>query len=265
MVDADPLGMLCVRGPREGISVLSINLRRSGRARGVQSCVVASVLCAAGAADASVTFSGFGPNPEVSGNASGSAQFTISGNTLTIVLTNTTAPRTAAQGNALTGVSFDLSGASATLTLTSVALTAGSSIWTSATTSNTSDPLSGSWTNVLGASPLNKYGASTSGFGGRFNGGSITRGNSGPNDGIVAPGTFTGSPVSFGGSQFPFIQDSLTLTFTGVAGISESVIKDVDLLFGTDGTGIIKTSIPTPGALALAGVGGLVAVRRKRR
>lgn len=224
-----------------------------------------AVLAAASAADASVTFSGLGNNPEVNANASGSAQFTISGNVLTIVLTNTTAPRTTAQGNALTGVTFDLSGSSATLSLTSIALTAGSAIWTNSTTSNTSDPLAGSWTNVLGNSPLNKYGAATSGFNGRFNGGSISLGNASPNYGIVAAGTFTGSPVSFGGSQFPFIQNSLTLTFTGVAGISESLIKDVDLLFGTDGTGIIKTTIPAPGATALLGVSGLAAIRRKRR
>lgn len=241
------------------------NSIRTGHARWV-SVSTAAIALFAGAANATVTFSGFGPNPEIGGgNAQGTAAFTVSGNVLTVVLTNTTAPRTAAQGNALTGVAFDINGPGVTLTLSSISLTAGSSIWTSQTASNTSDPLAGSWTSVLGNNPLNKYGAATTGFGGRFNGGSISLGNSSPNYGVVAAGTFTGSPVSFGGSQFPFIQNSITLTFTGVAGVSESMIKDVDILFGTDGTGIVKTQVPGPGAMAMLLPGGAMLVRRKRR
>lgn len=227
--------------------------------------VASAVLALAGSvASAAVTFTGSGNNPEVNATASGSAQFTISGNTLTIVLTNTTTPRSNAQGNAMTGVTFDINPGAPLLNLTLVALTAGSVIWTSETAFNTSDPLSGSWTNVLGASPLGEYGASTSGFNGRFNGGSITRGNSGPNYGIVSAGTFDGTNVVFGGSQFPFIQTSLTLTFTGVNGVSESQISNVNLLFGTDGTGVVVARVPTPGSLALLGLGGLMATRRRR-
>lgn len=228
--------------------------------------VPAIVLAIAGSsASASVIFGGSGLNQEVNKIATGTAQFTISGNTLTVVLTNTTLPRTTAQGNALTGVAFELGSGAASLTLTNIALTAGARIWTSETASNTVDPLSGSWTSVLGNNPLAKYGAATTGFAGRFNGGSITRGNSAPNYGIVAAETFDGTNVPFGGSQFPFVQKSLTLTFTGVNGLSESAIHDVHLLFGTDGKGIIKTDIvPTPGTAALLGLGGLVVARRRR-
>ena len=234
--------------------------RRSLVASGVAAAGLA--LAVAAMADASVVFTGTGTNPEVGGPASGSASFSISGSTLTVVLTNTTSPRTTAQGNALTGFTFDLTGGSASLSLTNLALTSGSVIWTSKFASNTSDPLNGSWTTALGASPLGQYGASTSGFGGAFNGGSISLGNSGPNYGIVAAGTFDGTNVSFGGSQFPFIQNSLTFTFTGIGGFSESQIANVKLCFGTDGTGVV-TTVPGPAGIALLGLAGLTGRRRR--
>ena len=86
-------------------------------------------------------------------------------------------------------------------------------------------------------------------------------GNSGPNYGIVSILTFDGTNVPFGGSQFPFIQDSMTFTFSGATGISESQIGSVQVLFGTDGTGNITTNkIPEPAtwmlmALALGSLG----------
>jgi hypothetical protein len=203
-----------------------------------------------GRASASMIFTGAGFNPEASANASGKAEFTISGNTLTLALTNTTSPRTTAQGNTLTGVTFDLTSADPVLVLTSIALSGGSALWTSETASNTSGALSGAWTNVLGSSPLGEYGVATTGFNGRFHGGSISLGNASPNYGIVAPGTFNGTNVPFGGSQFPFIQDTLVFTFTGIAGVSESQIAGVKFLFGTNGTGIV----PEPATMGLFSV-----------
>lgn len=204
--------------------------------------IITSTLLVHASARASIEFLGSGPNPEASGaQASGSAKFTITGNSLSLILTNTTAPRTTAQGNAMTGVAFNINGGSPVLNLQSIALTdLTDAQWTSKTASNSTDPPTGSWTTTLGASPLAAYGVATTGFNGRFNGGSISTGNASPDYGIVAAGTFNGtSGVAFGGSQFPFFQDSLTFTFNGVLGISESQIKDVQLLFGTDGTGII--------------------------
>lgn len=223
----------------------------------------AAALSIASFSQAAVVFSGSGFNPEGATNVAGSAMFTISGNTLTLVLTNTTAPRTTAQGNAMTGVTFDVGNGSAVLTLTSTALTSGADFWTSKFATNNAAALNGSWTNVLGASPLGAYGVATTGFNGRFNGGSIALGNAAPNYGIVAAGTFDGTNVAFGGSQFPFVQNSMTFTFSGISGFTEAQISNVKLLFGTDGTGII-TTIPTPGSLALVGLAGLVAGRRRR-
>lgn len=222
--------------------------------------------CAAGVlsfAQASVIFSGSGNNPEVGANASGSAMFTISGNTLTLVLTNTTAPRTTAQGNAMTGVTFNFSSGSTVLSLTSTALTGGSTYWTSKTTNVAAPSLAGSWTAAIVSNAQHQYGVATTGFNGWFNGGSISLGNAAPNYGIVAAGTFDGSNVSFGGSQYPFVQNSMTFTFTGVAGFTEAQITNVKLLFGTDGTGVIE-AVPTPGSLALIGLGGIACIRRRR-
>ena len=215
---------------------------------------------------AAVLFTGTGFNPEAATNASGSALFQISGNILTVTLNNTTSPRTTAQGNALTGVAFDIVGVvpMPTLVLTSTVLGSGAQLWTSKTAFVTASDINGSWSNVLGSSPVADFGAASTGFAGAFNGGSIGLGNSGPNYGIVAPGTFTGSnSVAFGGSQFPFVQGSLVLTFSGVANATESQIRNVRLLFGTDGTGEI-TLIPSSGSIALVGLAGLIAGRRRR-
>ena len=215
---------------------------------------------------AAVLFSGSGLNPEVNATASGTALFQISGNLLTVTLNNTTLPRTTAQGNALTGIAFDIVGVTPmpTLTLLSTTLGSGAQLWTSKTAFVTSSNINGAWTNVLGSSPLANFGAASTGFAGAFNGGSIGLGNSSPNYGIVAPGTFTGSSgVAFGGSQFPFVQGSLVLTFSGVANANEAQIRNVRLLFGTDGTGVI-TLIPTPGSAVLVGAGLIVARRRRR-
>ena len=233
--------------------------------RGVGAAALAAALACTAASSASVVFSGTGYNPEASTTASGTALFSVSGGTLSVVLTNTTLPRTTAQGNALTGIVFDVNGSSPSLALTGIALTSGSEIWTSKTAHNTVNPLAGSWTSVLGSTPLAEYGAATTGFNGAFNGGSISLGNASPNYGIVAAGTFDGSNVSFGGSQFPFIQNSLTLTFSGASGLSESAIANVKFLFGTDGTGVVGGNlIPAPGALALLGLGGITLRRRRR-
>lgn len=200
-------------------------------------------LFACSSSDGSVLFSGTGINPEASATATGSADFTISGSTLTLVLTNTTVPSTEVQGNVLTGVVFNIDGASPVLSFSNTALTPGSRIWTSESASTVAAPLSGSWTDVLGSSPLGEYGVATTGFNGAFNGGSITLGNASPDYGIVAVDTFAG-PI--GGSQFPFVQDSLTFTFTGLLGITEEQIDGVKLLFGTNGTGVIDVTEPEP-------------------
>jgi hypothetical protein len=210
--------------------------------------------------------------------ASGTAQFTLSGGILTVVLTNTSGD-TSDQGDTLTGLVFSIAGTQ-TLSFDMTDPTCGetlgpsSAIWTSGTASNTTDPLCGSWTNDLAASPpiAAEFGVATTGFNGEFNGGSITLGNASPDYGIVGALTF---PGSIGGSKFPFIQNALQFTFTVTSGsFSESDISGVDLLFGTAGTAEISThceqgctqQIPEPSPLALLAAGGvLLALGRRRR
>jgi hypothetical protein len=242
--------------------------------RGTAYAAAAVVLCLAAApARADMIFAGAGTNPEAGDAASGRAVFAVAGDTLTLVLTNTTGPRTVSQGNALTGVTFDVAGGSPALALSGVGLTAGGRIWASEAAGKAGGSLAGSWTDDLGDSPLGAYGVATTGYGGRFDGGSISLGTAGPDYGIVAAGTFGGADVVFGGGKFPFVQDSLTFTFAGAAGVSESQIRNVKFLFGTDGTGVVPAGSDSPApapagavlfGLGVAALGGAGLARRRR-
>jgi hypothetical protein len=222
-------------------------------------------------------FVGSGTNAETGDTVSGSALFEISGDTLKITLKNTTLGGTLLRGDILTGLAWDISGATPVLAFPTTKLTAGSDIFTDKITSNTSDPVNGSWTNVLGATPISHYGVATTGFSGAFSAGTITLGTGGVDYGIVSNdtpnGTFpappgSGTSGSFNASAFPLIQDTLTFTLTGISGVSQSQITDVRFLFGTEGTGII-TAVPEPGSFTLAAIGlaaaGLVGLRRRMR
>jgi hypothetical protein len=226
-------------------------------------------------------FVGSGTNAGTGDSVSASALFEISaGDTLKITLKNTTLGGTLVRGDILTGLVWDISGATPVLAFPTTALTAGSDIFINKTTSNTSDPVNGSWTNVLGATPISQYGVATTGFSGAFSAGTITLGTSGVDYGIVSNdppnGTFpappgSGTSGSFNASAFPLIQDTLTFKLTGISGVSESQITNVKFLFGTDGTGIITAGkpVPEPGSFVLAGSGlaaaGLVGLCRRAR
>jgi hypothetical protein len=245
------------------------------------SLIVAAALAigsVAAPASATVIFSGTGPTENAGHTGSGTAAFTLSGSTLTLLLTNTSGDTTD-QGDALMGIVFSIAG-NQTLTFDmtgptcGMQLGGGSAIWTDGTTSNTSDALCGSWTNALAASPTipAEFGVAATGFGGEFNGGSITLGNASPDYGIVGASTF---PGSINGSKFPFIQNSLLFTFGVSSGtFNETDINGVSLLFGTDGTADVGTTctrgctslqVPEPNPLALLGIGAaLLALGRRR-
>lgn len=168
---------------------------------------------------------------------SGSAEFLVNSGILTVVLTNTSAD-TNAQGDMLTGFVVDLASAHP-LTFQSMSLTAGSTVFSSKTASNPAAPISGSWTSALTSSAYD-FGMATTGVG-LFNGGSITRGNASPDYGIAAAGAFP--TTTFGGSKFPFIQNSLTFTFSGASGLDLNDIASVKLIFGTAAPGLINTEL----------------------
>ncbi len=235
---------------------------------------------------ASISFTGSGTNPGDQSNANlfGEADFSISGSTLTVVLTNTggTASPTDAPGGLLTGLMFDVMSTSSTFS--SMSLTPASTIWNSSSGSNNATPIAGSWTPVLSVgsysgSAVNSGVATTGKL--LFNGGSISLGNASPDYGIATNGSF---PGGFGGSQYPFIQDSLTFTFLLSSGsVSDSSINDVFFLFGTNNSpgGVFPgtpgtpnhnpsdSSVPEPTSLVIWGVvsaatAGAVAMRKQK-
>ncbi len=200
-----------------------------------------------------------GTNAETTDNVGGTADFNVVGNVLTLVLTDP-GPKTPGQGDALSGAVWDIAGSNAKLLMTSISLTGGSELWSSGTTTS-NGAVAGSWTNDYtkggNAALQETYGVATTGFNGAFNGSSITLGNASPDYGIVGAGTF---PGSIDGSKYPFIQDSLTFTFTGVSGFTDADIDNVMFLFGSQGDGYLDGTdsvVPENNSLVLLS-GGII-------
>lgn len=244
-------------------------------------------------ADASVTFS------NTANGLSASAMFTISGNTLTILLTNTDAasgtgaPKDAA--NVLSGLFFNLG--STTFTPVSATLPAGSSI---IQTSNCDvnncvgkTDVGGEWSYASGgASWLSgtNQGIASAGY--------LNNNTSSGNFGTSA--TNYQSPAALDGIEFgivpdgwaPFsgnggldnnalIEGSVQFVLNGVAGLTDADIKNVYFTYGTaagEGTLVGTTSgsqttsggastgnVPEPALLSLLGLGALGIARRLKR
>ncbi len=247
---------------------------------------VAAVIGLAQVASASISFTGSGTNPGDSGTSKlfGEADFSISGSTLTVVLTNTggTASPTNGPGGTLTGLMFDILSTSSTLS--SMSLTPGSTIWNSSSGSNNATPIAGSWDAALTATTYSgsavNMGVATTGKN-LFQGNGMSLGNASPDYGLASSTSF---PGGFGGSQYPFIQDSLTFTFLLSSGsVSESSINDVFFLFGTNDSpgGVLPgtpgtpthnpndSTVPEPTSLAIWGIVSAAAAsavaRRKQK
>ena len=238
-------------------------------------------------ARASVVWTGSGTNVGGSGNsASASATFTIAGNTLTILLQNTSAANTLeTPTNTLTGLDFTLNG-------TDPALTPVSAISPNAIL-NASDCNAGSLT-ACSTGPVDVggewgyqdgYGSGTEGIAsagylttgqtgdiGNFNNGSAGTNLAGPDSldgiqmGIVSKNHGTLNGGSGGLDSSALIDDNVVLTLTGVSSLTESEIGNVTFLYGTAPDGSIAGSlcttcgpgsgggsVPVPGALAIFG------------
>lgn len=199
-----------------------------------------------------LTCAGSGPSAEhpattVSGAAIFSLNTSTNPRTLTLILKNIGAP-TPTQGDTLTGVVFSIN-TNPSLSYAATAnpvLVPGSTIYTSSTITNPSEPLfngtGSSWTNELNPNSFGSYGVATTGYSGLFNAGSIKVGNGGPNHSITAPGN-----LPSGGGYFPVVQNALQFVFTTTDTFTEADITGVKFLYGTDGNaGLPPNGNPIP-------------------
>lgn len=255
-------------------------------------CAAVALLAPCAANATPITFTGSGT---AAGNpVSASAQFSISGDFLTIVLTNTAPSHTGQDkpGSTLTGLFFDLTG-NPTLSSDSATVTAGSSIIQSSTCNP--GPCTGA-TNVggefgygqngqdgnafpsgLGSEGIASAGYLTTGLAhnlGNFNGSNLDNPKSldGINFGIVSE-NYAHPNGGLAGS--PLIQDSVTFVLDNVLGLDESDISNVSFQYGTGfseanipGTPIMP--VPEPAVLGMFGVGllllgGFATLRQRRQ
>jgi hypothetical protein len=237
----------------------------------------------------------------VSGASSGlsaSAQFTISGNTLTILLTNTdSAPNAVNPGwmpaEILSGLFFNLGGAaftpgSATIAPGSIAqiskCNAGAC---TATTTN----VGGEWSYAFGGvSDPDIAGANHGIAAAGYLNANVSAGNlggpdlddpvglGGGNFGVV-PASFVDNSGNGGVDNDPLIKGSVTFVLNIPTGLSESMLSNVYFTYGTNlnepsfTTGTTTTTssgsgsgkVPEPSSVALLGVGLALAARRLRK
>ena len=214
----------------------------------------AAVSASANAAPVLYTGSGTAAGVPVSA----SVAFDISGNTLTIVLKNTSPSNNVQDvpGSTLTGVFFDLTG-NPTLVPVSALIAAGSLLQTGTCTGTcnaSTTNVGGEWgyqaTSLPGGADR---GISSSGYLTTGLAGNIGNFNNG------AAGTNLDNPTSLDGINFgiisaaagfnpngglagdPLIQDTVTLILTGVSGLTSDDISDVSFQYGT---ALTETNIP---------------------
>lgn len=226
------------------------------------SAVVA--LCAASVASAAVSFSG------TSGARSASVSFEVSGSTLTVILTNTSNADVLVPVDVLTGVFFSVSGNTVNFSRLAAVLNTGSTV-TNGGGTDAGGVVGGEWAalNNLSGGPGNRsYGISSSGLGlfgpgDRFTGSNLA-GPTSP-DGLQYGITSAGDDVSTGnaGVSVPLIKNSVKFTFGNASGFDVARVSDVWFQYGTD-LSEPGFNIPTPGSLALLGLAGIVAGRRRR-
>jgi len=220
----------------------------------------------------------------VSGTCDGlsaSTDFTVSGNTLTVVLTNTSTNDVLIPSEVLTAVFFDISGFGGTLTPVSAMLSGGSTVYFG--TENGGN-VGGEWaygSSLSGAPHGSTMGISSAGFGlfgdGTFNGPNLGGPDAvdGLQYGITSAGddSTTGNAAVTGSNEL--IHNQVIFTLTSSTPFLESAINNVSFQYGTalDETNCQPgdhPTIPEPSTmlllgLALSGSGGVGFFRRRRK
>lgn len=244
---------------------------------GIATAVLALAMAVVSAQAIQFTASGTGGS---GASISASADFTINGNTLTILLANTAiADNTPGgnldvPGNTLTGVFFDLTG-NPNLTPVSATIAAGS-MWQGNQCSigpcdGTTNDVGGEFRYDAGAFPggADRGVASAGYIGGAANfpvapnldGQAAVNGI---NFGIISADP---SFLPNGGlASVPLIKNSVTFVLTGVSGLTENDISKVSFQYGTSITEprLPPSKTPEPGTLLLLG-GGLAATTLIRK
>jgi hypothetical protein len=245
-----------------------------------------------------VTFAGTGSGAD-GGTVSAEATFSISGNILTIVLTNTSSTPTANNGQVLTGVTWDfnpnLAGSLSPFpdASSNPSLTAGSDIWVTSGSSggqttyviDNNTQLGGTWTSktsdsTFASAGLGDYGYATTGANGLFAAGTMVGGKTGSaNYGLVSASTYLTDPTTLpngtGPQSLPLVENSITINFeyTGTDSFTIDRITGAKFLVGTNGayfSGAQQplTVLPEPASIIVWGsallCAGLVFCRRRR-
>jgi hypothetical protein len=195
-----------------------------------------------------------------SGSRAASADFTVSGDELTVVLTNTSSADVLVPVDVLTAVFFSPNGpifASST-----AVLTAGSTVFFDSAPAG--GVVGGEWaygSGLVGAPLGATQGISSAGFG-LFGGATFPGVDLDPpaaidglNYGITSAGDNPGTgnaPVTGG---VPLIQNSVTFKFSGATGFDLTSITNVSFQYGTALTEPNISSVPEPASLMLLGAG----------
>ena len=212
--------------------------------------------------EATISFQG------ASGNLAAQADFTVSGNMLTVVLTNTSTADVLVPADLLTAVFFDVTGyPPGTFSPVSALLSGGSTVFFGP---NGGGNVGGEWafaSGLSGAPGSASLGISSAGFGlfgnANFNGSNLNGPNAvnGMNYGVLSAGDnpTTGNAAVTG--AVPLIKNQVTFTLTGSVPFLETDIANVSFQYGTSlrepnvPSNGNPPHVPEPSTMLLLGVG----------